>query len=85
MFGPAATLRATTCRSRAVRARPREQATATLAKLRASLYWQLEQGAESVLFEIPTARDGAREGRESVTIKVKIDGRKYVRTVYVAG
>ena len=30
----------------------------TLAKLRVSLFWQLQQGAESVLFEIPTARDG---------------------------
>jgi len=54
-----------------------------LADVRASLFWQLQQGAENVLFEIPTVRDGVREGPESVTIKMRIDGRKYERTIFV--
>lgn len=56
----------------------------TLRKLGVQLFEQLRSGGKILIVSIPTRRDGVAEGRESVTVRFKIDHTAYTRTIHVA-
>ncbi len=49
----------------------------------AVLYDQVRSGSRELVISIPTRRDGEAEGRESLTLKVKINRQVEKRTVFV--
>lgn len=48
------------------------------------IFEQLRSGERTLIVSIPTRSDGAVEGRESITVRFKIDHTAYTRTIHVA-
>jgi hypothetical protein len=55
----------------------------TLWSYRPSIYDQLNSGDTQALLSIPTVRDGRDEGRESVTLRIRVNKTTVERTVFV--
>jgi hypothetical protein len=55
-----------------------------LHRLDAYVYAAIESGSTKASLSVPMRKDGKREGREAVTVKVTVLGSKSTKTVYVA-
>ena len=55
-----------------------------LSSFRPMMFERMRAGARTVEVAIPIRRDGQREGRESLTLRVKVGKKAAVKTVYVA-
>jgi hypothetical protein len=58
--------------------------TRALHRLNAYVYATLASGSTKATLSIPMRKDGKREGKEAVTVKVTVLGSKSTKTVYVA-
>ena len=50
---------------------------------RLSLFERLAAGRTKVVLSIPTRKDGVAEPRESVTVKIRVNGTTFKQTVFV--
>ena len=49
------------------------------------VFKQLRHGRTSTILRIPTRKDGVDEGREALTIRLRVGKQRFERTVYVRG
>ena len=48
------------------------------------VFESMRAGGRSVVVSVPIRRDGVAEGRESLTLKIRKNGKVFARTVFVA-